>query len=547
MTWSEPRPVTNLSGDLHVSDWDMIVDTNGQIVLPWVRYSRSTLSQKSDLILSTSLDGGQNFATVQVEDEQGKRPATSEQRHIAVTIESTGNETRAWLAWQDDRNHPKQIWSAHVRLDSSPPTAPGNVQATPADGAIRLTWTSSSDESGIRGYRVFRGVTRGGPYSEITRKFVEGNSFVDVELDNARYFYQLVAIDGNGIIGPRSGEADAAADARGTDLPFSGTIVYEINKEIRARTFANLGMEQTLAAGRKPHFSNDGANLYYYDDAAIRIRSMSTGSTGTFVQHDKLLDYDIATNAQYFASTVGRQFVTPNVIPGVCRVAEPHFGTALQMLVQARSTLGNDIALSADQHWLVYRNEGFCNNAGFGVYEPANVCIVNLINNTKDCLQGADYRNPDFAPNGHTLAFSANLTGQREIWLADVANDGNLHNYRQLTNGPAGQPSLGPSWSTTGEWIIFQRHLDTGENANWRLFVVKADGTTLRALNVTGQAPAWSNRRTSTPVDPAPTSTVVPTTNPTVIPTSTPELVATPTPDVDNLVTEQTFLPLVQR
>ncbi|MDJ0756386.1 MAG: exo-alpha-sialidase [Ardenticatenaceae bacterium] len=485
-TWNAPRPVTNVGSGRNVSYWDLAVDTNGQLILPWVRVDGS----KSDLFLSTSLDGGQNFTAVQVEDEQGQYPTAAAQRDVAVATGGTENEPLAYLVWEDDRNSTREIWAARANLDGSPPTAPTNFRAAPADGAIRLWWTASSDESGIEGYRVYRATGSGGPYTEITPMLVNDTSFVDVELNHTDYFYRVAAVDNRGTTGPRSAEIQARARLRGTDLPFYGTIAYEIGAQIRIREFANFGAELTVANGFKPQFSSDGARLYYYDGAAVR--TMVADNTTTFVQNDHLIDYDIAGDGKHFASSNYRQFVSPGGPGGLCGVAEPHFGTAGQMSNLNQFSQSAEVALSADRRWLVYRNEGFCHGGGFGIFEPPHVCVVDLVHHTQGCVIGADFHNPDFAPEEHTFVFAAALTGQNEIWSAAVAEDGSLTNYKQLTSGPANQPSREPSWSTDGQWIVFQRDVDAGPGETWRLFAVKADGTTLRSLDVTGKAPVWS-------------------------------------------------------
>lgn len=50
-----------------------------------------------------------------------------------------------------------------------------------------------------------------------------------------------------------------------------------------------------------------------------------------------------------------------------------------------------------------------------------------------------------------------------------------------------------PAFSSNGEWIIFQRDMDTSENERFELYVVRADGSMLRPLGVAGGNPAWHN------------------------------------------------------
>jgi len=52
------------------------------------------------------------------------------------------------------------------------------------------------------------------------------------------------------------------------------------------------------------------------------------------------------------------------------------------------------------------------------------------------------------------------------------------------------QPLTEPAFSSNGEWIIFQRDMDTSENERFELYVVRADGSMLRPLGVAGKNPA---------------------------------------------------------
>jgi Tol biopolymer transport system component len=99
------------------------------------------------------------------------------------------------------------------------------------------------------------------------------------------------------------------------------------------------------------------------------------------------------------------------------------------------------------------------------------------------------------------LAFSAAFSGQSEIWKAKLQADGSLTDFTQLTRGATGVTSTAPSWSAEGKALIFQRDINPGDAKDDRLFVVQADGSGLRALGVSGAAPAWSGHNSS-PTDP---------------------------------------------
>src|SRR5690606_21621623 len=161
------------------------------------------------------------------------------------------------------------------------------------------------------------------------------------------------------------------------------------------------------------------------------------------------------------------------------------------------------IALSADRKWMLHRTEGFCNTATAGVYTPPRLCVTNLEASQTACLtDGIHYRTPDFAPEGNWFVFAAPFTGQEEIWKAQIQADGSFSNFVQLTNGPAGQPARWPSWSGDGNWIVFQRDVDTSSGEDWRLFTVRADGVGVRALDLAGERPALLSEGGAVPLPP---------------------------------------------
>lgn len=485
-TWSEPVQITNVAIPFEVADWDLAVDANGQLLLSWINEDISS----SDLYLATSLDQGQNFANIQIEDGQGEFPTTSDQRRVSLATTGSGTNTRAFLAWQDDRNTQDEIWSARLSLDGVAPTAPGNLQAISADSSIVLRWDASTDASGVQGYRVYRAPASDGPYTELSPFLVTGTSYRDVGLDNTTYHYQVAAVDGTGNTGPRSNQASTAAQV-GTDLPLYGTIAYEAGDDVWLRDLPALGPERTIAQGRQPRFAPDGQRLYTLANETISSQSVTGGDVQSFFQTDGLAEYDIAADETHFASLILRQFGAPGAPGGICTVLEPHFSVQGQNRYVSQNELASGVALSANHRWMVYNTQGFCNTVATGLYQPSNFCIVDLASNEENCLEGVDYNDADFAPNGNTLVFIAGLTGQNEVWKAAVQSDGSLGNFTQLTRSPANQPASYPSWSSDGNWIIFERDVDPGEGEDARLYAVRSDGAALRNLNVAGENAAW--------------------------------------------------------
>ena len=356
--------------------------------------------------------------------------------------------------------------------------------------SLRCWWAASTDATGIQGYRVYRAPSADGPFTEITARLVNATGVHDVELMSATpYFYQVAAVDGTGNTGQRSAVVSAAAQV-GSGLPLFGTLAYEAGKDIRLRDLP-AGEERAIAGTSNPRFAADGSRLYFQSDNAISFRPPSGGDTTIFQPLAGVSEYDIAADNQRYGAIIFRQFASAG--PFVqCNVTEPHaFNELGQEIYTSEYDYGSELALSANHRWLVYRYIGFCNVAAVGSTNPGDLCVLDLNAKTRTCLEGADYRDADFAPTGNGMVFAANLTGQYEIWKAEMQESGVLTNYIQLTRGPQGQPSREPAWSTDGRWIIFQRDMEPSEAENWRLFAVRADGAALRPLDIVGVNPAW--------------------------------------------------------
>jgi Tol biopolymer transport system component len=171
-------------------------------------------------------------------------------------------------------------------------------------------------------------------------------------------------------------------------------------------------------------------------------------------------------------------------------VFEPHYYDRNQEVYAGLNEQAENPALSSDGEWMAHNYRGFCNAIGFGTVTPGDLCIVNLATGKSKCVN-TYLREPDFSPVGGWLVFTAEYTGQHEVWKAQLLADGSLVGLTQLTRGPAGQPSSEPNWSSDGNWIVFKRDVDTSAGVNWQLHIVRADGAGVRNLSLAGEEPAW--------------------------------------------------------
>jgi Tol biopolymer transport system component/C-terminal processing protease CtpA/Prc len=104
----------------------------------------------------------------------------------------------------------------------------------------------------------------------------------------------------------------------------------------------------------------------------------------------------------------------------------------------------------------------------------------------------ADEQKPCWSPDGKSLAFSSDRTGNRDLYVIDLAT----RRIRQLTFHSADDDA--PAWSPDGKWIAFQSNRDSNldlplNNNVWDLWKVPAEGgTATRVTRFRGENPAWS-------------------------------------------------------
>ncbi len=491
-TWGSPVAASvNYAEGGELGAFDLAVDDNGAVAVLWGFGNWD--DGISDMLLSTSIDGGLTFTMANVEDDP---TGVGGQYGPAIAVAGSGDYARAYMVWQDDRNADDSIRSARAELDSTPPTAPGLTSAAPGDTVVDLSWSASTDRNGISGYYVARAAQSGGPYTVINPKIVAGTSYRDVGLGSGTYYYRVFAVDGTGNYGPASNERSAVVTA-GTNLPVSGVIAYELEGALHLRDLPSLGNDRSPGAGRRPVFSGDGQRIYFYRSSSNAILSteLDLSDTQTFYTNINLHgEFDIARDGSGLAAWVEHKHYIE--LCGTWDVFEPHLGAAPASQFVHLYELAGDVAISGDSRWLGYTSVGstYCEHPTSYTNDHSALLVRDRQNSFAETLtlDDANYQGLTFAPAGGWLAFAADYSGQYEIWKAQVQSDGTLANFTQLTRGAAGITSKSPSWSSDGNWLIFQRDTDPGAGETNMLYIVQANGSSLRALGVAGAEPAWA-------------------------------------------------------
>ena len=109
-----------------------------------------------------------------------------------------------------------------TQTDTTPPSAPTGLAASASGSQVSLSWTAASDgESGISGYRVYRGVSSGG--EALLTQTGNVTSYTDSSTSpGTTYFYKVSAVNGAGLEGAKSNESSASVTGgSGTGPSFS--------------------------------------------------------------------------------------------------------------------------------------------------------------------------------------------------------------------------------------------------------------------------------------------------------------------------------------
>ena len=127
--------------------------------------------------------------------------------------------------------------------DTTPPGAPGTLNATGGPGRVDLAWGPASDNVGVTSYDVHRSTTAGFTASDETRVGETADTtYTDAPLAAGTYHYRVAARDAAGNVGPIGNEASATATADTTPpavaitAPAAGATVFGIATVTAAAT-----------------------------------------------------------------------------------------------------------------------------------------------------------------------------------------------------------------------------------------------------------------------------------------------------------------------
>lgn len=94
--------------------------------------------------------------------------------------------------------------------DTTPPSAPATLTASPAKRKINLSWSPSTDNVGVTGYQIWRASSATGTFTQIAT--TTSTSYVNSGLTSgARWYYYVKAYDAAGNVSAASNTATAIA------------------------------------------------------------------------------------------------------------------------------------------------------------------------------------------------------------------------------------------------------------------------------------------------------------------------------------------------
>src|SRR5207302_1801753 len=188
--------------------------------------------------------------------------------------------------------------------DTTPPTVPTGLTATAVSSSqINLSWTASSDNVGVSGYRVYRGGTQIATRST--------TSFADTGLSpSTTYNYTVAAYDAAGNLSAQSSSASATTPAPPDTTPPSVTI--------------NQAAGQVDPTNTSPINFTTGISepISGFSGAGVTI-SGTTGGTKTVTVSGGPSTYNVAVSGMSTAGTV-----IASIAAGVAQDAASNLNTA---------------------------------------------------------------------------------------------------------------------------------------------------------------------------------------------------------------------------
>ena len=331
-----------------------------------------------------------------------------------------------------------QYWSATLASykppagDTTPPTTPGSPAGTTTPGTVNLTWTASTDASGIAYYHVYRSTSSGftpGAGNEVGQttqlSYTDNGDGTTNGLPSNTYYYKLIAQDTAGNLSTPSTQVTAAVTADPT-LPKSAITAPASGTQVSGTI--NL----TATAG-------DSAQAigYSYNAAGTLIGRTDNGSTTHYPLADLFETNTAGTITNYDTAGAGSDLAHYNQAPTT--------GTNPSYLYY---TGHGDLAADAD-------STGTRTNSHH--YDPfGNLATTPTASNTRQRYTAAWNKQDDPIPDLILMGARPYDPNLGRFLAIDPIDGGSLNNYDYVGQDPlnhydlSGEIPINEGWSSGG-------------------------------------------------------------------------------------------------
>ncbi|RPI95016.1 MAG: DNRLRE domain-containing protein [Chloroflexi bacterium] len=193
-------------------------------------------------------------------------------------------------------------YSFTAGAETTPPSTPANLTATTISGTqINLSWSASSDNTGVRGYGIYRD---GALINTVDHNTL---TYSDTRLiPSTGYTYRVDAFDGSGNHSARSTSRSAVTQ---NTAAYTFTAVADAYVSASS-TSSNYGLTNTLRADNSPDFHsyirfNVGDLSGTVTQATLRLYTTSSSSTGYQIKEVNSQSWEEATITYANAPAVG--------------------------------------------------------------------------------------------------------------------------------------------------------------------------------------------------------------------------------------------------
>jgi acid phosphatase type 7 len=170
---------------------------------------------------------------------------------------------------------PSNAASVTTPVDTTPPSAPTNLTATPSGtSGVSLSWTASTDDSGVApSYRVFRdgtqaGTTPAAPYTDSGLQL------------GSTYSYYVKAVDSSGNVSAPSGTVSVTLSATLTLTPTADAQIQQANPTTNYGSSSQIGVDFSPNIDSLIKFTVSGVGTKKVTSAKLRLYCVNASKTG---------------------------------------------------------------------------------------------------------------------------------------------------------------------------------------------------------------------------------------------------------------------------